>query len=204
MRQFIRNKTCRVLVGRSVLICLMLSLAVISPMFAHTGEQGGSGNEAVDVKGGNDSVELILHISPGTTTSVTELTEISGEIKNAETGEPVKNAKVTINAWHIEDEKTMAEMELYVPDGTFAWSNRFFDGAEHKLTVSVTPAEGGQAAFAPFSTEVVIDVEGVGPPAPVVIKTLVYLLGIAAAGMVAGYQLLKYFYRRPRAANAHS
>ncbi|MCH2205452.1 MAG: hypothetical protein MK132_06245 [Lentisphaerales bacterium] len=88
---------------------------------------------------------------------------------------------------HIEDDKEVFKTQIYAPQGKASWGQQFFDGAEHMVTVKALPKT--QGLFKPIKAEMIVGVEGIDPPAGVVIKTMILLLVICAAFMVAGYTI---------------
>jgi len=167
---------------------LVLALTMItSPLLAQNNhQQSGEVNQTPIVKSAeNGRVKLTVKLNPGVS-AVGHPTRITGQIADKATGRPVSNVLVKINAHHIEDNKTMLHTEFVAVDGSFSFDNHFFDGAEHNLTFTAEPTAASSIRFETVSTEFPVEVVGVHPPTDVKVKTMIFLLGIIALGMVLG------------------
>lgn len=133
----------------------------------------------------NSQVKLKVTLDPGES-EVGHLTKINGQIINQADNRPVTNVLVKITAHHIEDDKTMLYTEFIAADGEFSFENQFFDGAEHLLTFSAEPTASSSSNFTPISKQFPVEVAGVQPPLDVKVKTMVFLLGLMAIGMLVG------------------
>ena len=70
------------------------------------------------------------------------------------------------------------------PDGTFQLHYQFTDGANHRVTVSGRDTGDTNA---PLYAAMNVAVHAIQPPAPIVARTLLFLLGITALAMVLGF-----------------
>lgn len=143
----------------------------------------------------NDVVKLNIELNPGVSV-VGHPTKITGSVADKATGQPITNILVKINTHHIEDDKTMLHFEFVAADGSFSFDNHFFDGAEHRLTVTVESTDASSISFQPVSAEFPVEVTGIHPPTDVKIKTMIFLLGVLALGMVAGVFTAKFLKSR--------
>lgn len=97
--------------------------------------------------------------------------------------------QVSIEAYHVEDNKMVFQATTYAPDGQTSQHLQFFDGAPHTVMVTARPAAGDHAIVAPLQAVVEMDVRGVHPPTAVKIRTLALLLSVLVVGMVVGFFL---------------
>jgi hypothetical protein len=97
----------------------------------------------------------------------------------------IQNVHYSLSFQHIEDEQEVFAAETTGPDGRLLWGQQFFDGAEHRVTLRATPANG--ARFAPLQLELIAGVRGISPPMQVMVKSLLLLLAVVAAAMIVGY-----------------
>jgi hypothetical protein len=73
--------------------------------------------------------------------------------------------------------------------GWLTWQEQFFDGAPHKVEVTVSPNPNSVKQFQPFQVSREIEVEGIAPPTSVRLIGLFYFTSVLTIGLVAGLWL---------------
>jgi hypothetical protein len=101
-----------------------------------------------------------------------------------ENDQPVANVDYALTFHHIEDEKEVFSTRFFSPEGTVEWGQQFFDGADHRVTLTATSTDG---LFDPITAEMVIGVEAIQPPGHIVARTLGLFLVLTAGTMFVDY-----------------
>jgi len=100
-------------------------------------------------------------------------------------GQALKNVKFDVGFYHHEDKKFVYKNTFYSKEGSLSFKHQFFDGAEHQIQLTASPISGD--SFSPSKIQMSIEVEGYQPPTSVLVKSLLFLVGLTAIGMVIGY-----------------
>ncbi len=124
-----------------------------------------------------DGLRLELKLTPDAAV-VGELATLSASFTRK--GRPAGPVACELVFWHIEDQREVFHTRFLSPDGTIEWRHQFFDGAPHRVTLTAEPVSEGSA---PVRVRMNIDVEAVHPPTSVVIRTMLFLLGVTALSM---------------------
>jgi hypothetical protein len=95
--------------------------------------------------------------------------------------------RLAIEVRHVEDDTVVFQASPYAPHGRAVQRLQFFDGAPHTVTVTAYPADADNAPLTPLQAVVPINVAALHPPLAVKIRTLVLLLSVLVAGMMAGF-----------------
>lgn len=183
----------------AVLIVALLILAVIGEGARSGGEEAAAGPPAT-ASATTGNVRLDLSLSPAHA-RVSEVVTITGKLVNTSTGNAIKNAQFELVSLHVEDNLSVFETTVVGTEGTFSWGVQFWDGAEHELTITARPAPGASGQFEPVELQHLVDMEGIAPPLWVQIRATLYLVGVAAVGLVIGIPLgsrLRGALARPR------
>ena len=129
-----------------------------------------------------DGRQLTLRMDPDHAT-VGNMVTLQGGFTQG--GKAVKDVRVELAFHHIEDDVDNYRTSFIARDGSFTLRHHFFDGAPHKVILKVSPVEPG--AWAPRELAMDINVVAIQPPTPVVMRTLLMLVAVAAGGMVLGF-----------------
>lgn len=77
------------------------------------------------------------------------------------------------------------------PDATgkLTWQEQFFDGAPHRVEVTVSPQTNSGDRFSPIVVNKVVEVKGIAPPLSLRLRTLALMTAIVALGLGIGLRL---------------
>jgi hypothetical protein len=90
---------------------------------------------------------------------------------------------VSFHAVRLEDGADILSMESNSLDGSYQFAMQFFDGAEHKVSITLIHPETN----ALIAEKVLnVEVEGFHPPMFIKIKTLAFLMVVIILGMLLG------------------
>lgn len=187
------NRAIGVAVGALALIVVLVLgvVAIVGEGERQAGHEAGSeeGKASPPVREATaGGVKLTVDVTPDEG-KVGELVQIAGRLVDAATGEPVRNVRYELVAWHLEEDKPVFRARIGSADGTFSWGHQFWDGTEHELRIVASPGDGGSRQFAPVTLRRVVAVEPVPPSVPVQLRALLYLLAVTAVGLVVGIQV---------------
>lgn len=122
--------------------------------------------------------------------TVGQLANLTVQVTNTQTGQPITDANLNIKATSIEGEwVAFAYQGVTDTKGQLKWEQQFFDGAPHKVTVEVSPQPQAQQQFSPLKVVKEIGVEGVAPPLQSRLIVLGYFTSFIVLGLVIGIQL---------------
>lgn len=127
-----------------------------------------------------DKKDLHFHSSISELPRVGKLSNIFGILKSKENILPVI---YKIEILNIEHEEIVFNGQTLSNDGNINWKYQFFDGAPHKIKVSVYDNKNNLILSDDFITEV----EAVEPPLFSIVRSMIILLSITALGIVIGY-----------------
>lgn len=172
-------------IGRSRRAAATLAVIIVfafpTAVDAHGPGDHEAGSDQPLVVTKQDALDLTLTVAPGHG-AVGARNTVWVDVRDP-AGAPVPG-EVTVEAYHVEDDLTVARFRLPLDArGTAQVQTQFFDGAEHELRVEAR-SEGDVVTL---STP--IDVVGVAPPLGTKLRTLGLLLVPVALGLTAGYRL---------------
>jgi hypothetical protein len=143
-----------------------------------------------DAAGAIQSQGLQLELTGDDQATVGKLAAFQVKLTDAQTNQPVSDAIVGIQSIALENNWTaFAYQGALNSQGLFGWQEQFFDGAPHKIEVTVSPNPAGTRQFQPFQVAREVEVEGVAPPMSVRLIGLFYFTSMLAIGLVAGLWL---------------
>ena len=171
----------------AVLVVALLVLAVIGEGERSGGEEEAAGPPTTTSAMSSDA-RLEVTLSPPHA-KVSEVVMVTGKLVDTRTGAPIKQAQFQVVSWHVEDDFAVFDSTVGAIEGTFMWGVQFWDGAEHELRITARPAPGASVQFAPVTLNHLVEVEGVAPPLWVQIRATLYLVAVAAVGLVIGIPL---------------
>jgi hypothetical protein len=106
---------------------------------------------------------------------------------------PLKSEKFTDKLWfqirtiQLEDnETTFAYQTVTRFPGDLTWQQQFYDGAPHRVEVTVMPHPDTSSPFKPITLSRIIHVQGVAPPLTTRLISLAYLTGVVGIGLAFG------------------
>jgi hypothetical protein len=165
-------------------LALLLGLTLVSGSTFTAQAHGGGDVSSVkpfSQQNTNGDLTLSYSMNPGAgrvgTLNHLNLTATNGS------GQLVPNTTFEVTLWHIEDEKPVFATTLIAPTGAADLEFQFFDGAEHEVRLVASNPAGT------VDLTRVVEVEGLSPPLPVKIKTMVYLVGLVLAGILIGLRI---------------
>lgn len=144
---------------------------------SHTAEITTSDSAIAESASGRVEIRL----SPSFAT-VGNLATLSGEFKpNIHQDDPIE---FTLSFVNLDHDHEVFRTHFTTPDGTFRLNYQFTDGAHHRVTVSARPASGTNA---PAEAAMNVAVRAIQPPALIVARTLLFLIGVTTCAMVLGF-----------------
>ena len=120
--------------------------------------------------------------------TVGEVVTIQGRVTDM-AGNAVRNVRYQIASHHLEDDVDIFKTSFIAPDGVFNWGNQFWDGTEHEIIITATPAPDASAQFPPLTLRREVAVTPLPPPVGVQLRALLWLLLPVALGMAVGLPL---------------
>lgn len=155
---------------------------VPSATFAHgPDEHNAAGAGPITVSTTDGPLLATLTVAPGSG-QVGTLNSLEVRLANPD-GSPV-DGEVTLQAWHLEDDRPMYAFNLPVRDGEARLQLQFFDGAEHDIRLEARTDDGRSATLhAP------IEVQAFSPPLWLKVRVVGLLVGVVALGLIVGLWL---------------
>ncbi len=133
---------------------------------------------------------LRLELTGDAQTAVGKMATFQAKLTDEQTNQPVTDAIVAIKSIALENDWVAFGYQGGLDSqGLLTWQEQFFDGAPHKVEVTVSPNPTGSRQFQPFLASREIEVEGIAPPTSVRLIGLFYFTGVLAVGLVAGLWL---------------
>jgi hypothetical protein len=114
-------------------------------------------------------------------------TELLFVVKDASTGEPLKNIEVKVDIVIVEDALTLYSGNFYLPEGKLKMTYHFQDATEHAINLLISPARTSRMGFPPTSKTFLVDIASPKPPTRVWLKTWLFLVGLVVIGIAIGY-----------------
>lgn len=129
-----------------------------------------------------------LELSGDTQAVVGNLATQAVEVTNSTTGEPITDVRIRVESVALENNTPIFAYQG-TPDNTgkLTWQEQFFDGAPHRVTVTVTPLDNSSQQFTQLQVSQEIEVEGIAPPLFVRFISLLYFTLIFVVGLIAGF-----------------
>ncbi len=130
--------------------------------------------------------------------TVGKLANLEVQVKDAATGQPIKDVGLQVKAIALEDNLTVfAYKGVTNQAGKLTWREQFFDGSPHKIEVEATPITESNGQIPLIKVAQSVDVEGIAPPIYIRLIGLFYFTAIVGLGMAMG--LLIQYRREPQA-----
>ncbi len=101
-------------------------------------------------------------------------------------GNLIPGTRFALKLWHIEDDKPVFRTTLFAPTGETSFIFQFFDGAEHEVRLEAVNSVGKAGLMK------VIEVEGIGPPMGVKVKTTFFLVFVVFIGSLIGLRIQSF------------
>ncbi|WP_341527473.1 hypothetical protein WKK05_34110 [Nostoc sp. UHCC 0302] len=187
-----------------LLLSALTVIAIVTLLFinisAEVAEAHGSGHssssEAI-APSVQKSQGLEVKLEGDKTATVGKVANLAIQVKDATTGQSVKNAVLQVKAIALEHNLTVFSYKgVSDQEGKLTWLEQFFDGSPHKIEVEVTPKPGSNRQFPSVKVAQEIEVEGIAPPIYIRLIGLFYFTAIVGIGMVIG--LLIQQWRKPQ------
>lgn len=140
---------------------------------------------------------LEIRLEGDKSATVGKLANLGLQVKDAATGQPLKDVVLQIKAIALEHNLTVFTYKG-MPDqlGNLTWQEQFFDGSPHKIEVEATPAPGSNRQFPAVKVAQEVEVEGIAPPMYIRLIGLFYFTAFVGVGMAIG--LLIQYRRNPQ------
>jgi hypothetical protein len=187
-----------------LLLSALTVIAIVTLLFinisAEVAEAHGSGhsssNEAI-APSVQKSQGLEVRLEGDKTATVGKVANLGVQVKDATTGQPIKDVVLQVKAIALEHDLTVFTYKgVSNQEGKLIWLEQFFDGSPHKIEVEVTPSPGSNRQFPSVKVAQEIEVEGIAPPIYIRLIGLFYFTAIVGIGMVIG--LLIQQWRKPQ------
>lgn len=143
-----------------------------------------------------DQKDLHFHSTISKTPKVGQLSILPGILKSSKNIFPVR---YKIEIQNTEHEEIVFRAETLSDDGNLNWKYQFFDGAPHKILISIFDNKNQPVLSDYFITEV----EPVEPPFFSIVRSMVLLLIITAIGIITGY-FITYLFWKSKIANENT
>ncbi|MEA5579598.1 hypothetical protein [Anabaena sp. UHCC 0451] len=151
---------------------------------AHGGHNHKPENIAPSVQKNQD---LEIEVLGDKNATVGKLANLAVEVKDSNTGEPIKDAVLKVKAIALEDNLTVFAYQGFPNEkGQLIWKEQFFDGAPHKVEIEATPLQNSPRQFSPVKVAQLVEVEGISPPISTRLISLFYFTAIVGIGMAIG------------------
>ncbi|MBD2103546.1 hypothetical protein [Leptolyngbya sp. FACHB-261] len=190
----IAPQSIRLLLSAVVLVAIVALLVVnisaeLAESHAHHHEHSEVSSAQIP-QGIAQSQGLEVRIIGDTQATVGQLAQLQIQAIDQQTGQPATDLAFQIQTRQLE-ENWLAFAYTGTPDpaGQLAWRQQFFDGAPHRLEVTVLPQSTAGRQFKPFKVVQEIEAEGVAPPLLVRLIALGYFTSIVLLGLVMGLWL---------------
>lgn len=133
---------------------------------------------------------LQLEITGDSHATVGQVANLQVQAIDTITNQPATDVVFSIKTTQLEN-NWLAFAYQGIPDvnGKLTWQQQFFDGANHKLEVEVSPQQNTVRQFPPFQADQEIEVEGVAPPIAARLIGLTYFTSIVVLGLLIGLWL---------------
>ncbi|WP_141734920.1 hypothetical protein [Oligoflexus tunisiensis] len=169
--------------GSTAGLVLLLVFWPNTPLKAHGSHEHAAPPSAPehheDDLGGTVTIQL-LTAEP----RVGRLAELTARYQNAKG--LAKAARFQVQVTQLEHERQVFYTEVEAPDGLLHWQGQFYDGSPHRVTVLATPLTETREPGTSARAELDVDVIGVEPPLPSVIKSFGLLMFVTALALILG------------------
>lgn len=177
-----------------LLLSALTVVAIVTLIFinvsAEVAEAHGSGHssdtEAIEPSF-QKSQGLEIRLEGDKSATVGKLANLGLQVKDAATGQPLKDVVLQIKAIALEHNLTVFTYKG-LPDqlGNLTWQEQFFDGSPHKIEVEATPVPGSNRQFPAVKVAQEVEVEGIAPPMYIRLIGLFYFTAFVGIGMAIG------------------
>jgi hypothetical protein len=176
-----------VLSGATVVAIAALLAVNISVELTHSHDRDSHHETPATAPSTIQSEGLELKLLGDTHGTVGQLAQFAVAAVDVKTGKPATDVVFQITTTQLEDnELTFAYAGTSVKNGQQEWQQQFFDGAPHRIDVTIAPQPGAARQFKPFRVSKEVDVAGVAPPLSTRLISLGYFTGFVSLGLVIG------------------
>ncbi len=148
---------------------------------------GHSSNIETTAPSVNKSQGLEVQLEGDKNATVGKLANLGVLVKDAVTGQPIKDVGLQVKAIALEDNLTVfAYKGVTDQAGKLTWREQFFDGSPHKIEVETTPKLESNRQIPSIKVAQSVDVEGIAPPIYIRLIGLFYFTAIVGIGMAIG------------------
>ncbi|BBD65433.1 hypothetical protein NIES4072_08920 [Nostoc commune NIES-4072] len=181
-----------------VAIVTLLVINISAEVAEAHGSEHHSNSTEVIAPSSQKSQGLEINLGGDKNATVGKLANLSLQVKDSATGQPIKDVALQVKAIALEHNLTVFDYKG-IPDeqGKLAWLEQFFDGSPHKIEVEATPLPGSSRQFAPVKVAQEVEVEAIAPPIYIRLIGLFYFTAFVGIGMAIG--LLIQHRRTPQA-----
>jgi hypothetical protein len=196
----IAPQSVRLLLSALTVVAIVSLLVInISAEVAEAHSSGHHSNTAEAVAPSSQKSQgLEINLEGDKNATVGKLANLSLQVKDTATGQPITDVGLQIKAIATEHNLTVFDYKG-IPDeqGKLTWLEQFFDGSPHKIEVEATPLPGSSRQFAPVKVAQEVEVEAIAPPIYIRLIGLFYFTAFVGIGMAIG--LLIQHRRTPQA-----
>jgi hypothetical protein len=196
----IAPQSVRLLLSALTVVAIVTLLVInISAEVAEAHSSGHHSNTAEAVAPSSQKSQgLEINLEGDKNATVGKLANLSLQVKDTATGQPITDVALQIKAIATEHNLTVFDYKG-IPDeqGKLTWLEQFFDGSPHKIEVEATPLPGSSRQFAPVKVAQEVEVEAIAPPIYIRLIGLFYFTAFVGIGMAIG--LLIQHRRTPQA-----
>jgi hypothetical protein len=159
----------------------------VSQPMSHMNHAVGHSAAVVPVSTEVTQSGLTVKLTNDSSAMVGEPTKFQVQVIDAATKLPVV-ASIAASIGPAEDEfLSFAHQNTTDASGILSWQTGIFDGAPHRVNVSVSPAIGATQQFSAIKLEKEIEVAGVAPPIITRLISLGYMTGIVASAFLVAF-----------------
>ncbi|ARV58792.1 hypothetical protein BZZ01_09205 [Nostocales cyanobacterium HT-58-2] len=184
----IAPQSVRLLLSGLTLIAIVTLLFInISAEVAEAHGSGHSSGTEVIAPSVQKSQGVEVQLEGDKNATVGKLANLALQVKDATTGQPIKDVALHVKAIALEHGLTVFTYKgVADSEGKLTWQEQFFDGSPHKVEVEATPLRGSKRQFPPVKVAQSVEVEGIAPPMSVRLLGLFYFTALVGIGMLIG------------------
>ncbi|MDZ8226867.1 hypothetical protein [Nostoc sp. ChiVER01] len=170
-----------------VAIVTLLVINISAEVAEAHGSEHHSNSTEVIAPSSQKSQGLEINLGGDKNATVGKLANLSLQVKDSATGQPIKDVALQVKAIALEHNLTVFDYKG-IPDeqGKLTWLEQFFDGSPHKIEVEATPLPGSSRQFAPVKVAQEVEVEAIAPPIYIRLIGLFYFTAFVGIGMAIG------------------
>lgn len=194
----VASEPVRLLLSGAILVAiavlLIVNLSAEQASSHNSVDHGGKLASSTDLAE-EQSGEIIARLWGDQQVAVGKTATQTVQVRDAVTDNPVTNVILKVQAIALEDQAVMFAYQGQLDaNGQLTWQEQFFDGAPHRVSAEVMPAQGSGQKFQPFQVSHEVEVQAIAPPIYVRLITLFYFTAVFAVGLIAGL----FWHRRSR------